>query len=145
MQDISSASLRRLNQLLCEIDGEYHEYSLKLGVSDSVSRILYAICNVGDSCLLSEINRQTGLSKQTVNSALRRLEADGIVYLEAVDGKAKNVCLTERGKEFAAGTAMRIIGVENEIFSSWDERDVEAYINLTERFLLSLKEKFAEL
>lgn len=145
MRETSSVSLRRLNQLLCEIDAEYHEYSLKLGISDSVSRILYAICNVGDSCLLSEINRQTGLSKQTVNSALRRLEADGIVYLKAVDGKAKNVCLTEHGKEFAAATAMRIISIENEIFNSWAKQDVETYIKLAERFLFSLKEKFAEL
>ena len=137
----SANSLKRLNHLISEIDGVYHESSLKLGISDSVSRILYTICNVGDRCLLVEICRQTGLSKQTINSALRKLESEGIVYLEAVDGKAKEVCLTETGRQFASCTAMRIIKIENDIFDSWSEGDVQQYLELTERFLLCLREK----
>ena len=126
-----------------EADGIYAAFARESGLAVMEYWVIWMVSEGVRT--QAEISDTLFISKQTVNSALRRLEADGIVYLEAVDGKAKNVCLTERGKEFAAGTAMRIIGVENEIFSSWDERDVEAYINLTERFLLSLKEKFAEL
>ena len=91
MNNYSSKNLKRYNHLLGEIDGAYHEASLKLGMSDSVSKILYTICNAGGSCLLNDICKQTGLSKQTVNSAIRNLEADEIIYLKAVNGKAKNV------------------------------------------------------
>ena len=69
-----SKAMRRYNHLLGEIDGVYHEMSLKLGLSDSAMIVLYTICDSGSSCLLRDICRYSGLSKQTVNSALRKLE-----------------------------------------------------------------------
>lgn len=145
MKKTSSKEMKCFNHLHGEIEAAYHDSSLKLGISDSVSKILYTICSVGDSSLLSEICRNTGLSKQTVNSAIRNLESNDIVYLEAVDGKAKRVCLTEKGKQFAANTAFRLIEIENSIFDSWPEEDVLKYLELTERFLSNLKEKVAQL
>ena len=141
MSNNSSSSLKRYNHLIGEIDAAYHEASLRLGISDSVSMILYTICNVGNSCLLSDIRKQTGLSKQTVNSAIRNLEANGIVVLEPVGRKTKKVCLTEKGEIFAEKTALRLIRIENSIFASWPKDDVQKYLELTERFLLCLKER----
>lgn len=63
--------------------------------------ILYTICDNGESCLLQEISRRSGVSKQTINSAIRKLEKEGIVYLESVGAKNKNVCLTDEGKQLA--------------------------------------------
>lgn len=141
MENYSSKHLKRYNHLIGELEATYHEAALKIKLSDSVAKILYTICNVGDSCLLSEICKQTGLSKQTVNSAIRNMEAQGIVFLKAYNGKAKMVCLTEKGKEFAGETAVKIIEIENDILASWDEEDIHKYIELTERFLECLKEK----
>ena len=143
-KDISE-SIKRLNHLIGEIEAAYHESSLRLGVSDSVLRILYVICSTGDCCLLSEICRQTGLSKQTVNSALRKLESQGMIVLKAVDGKAKSVCLTGEGKALASRTALRLIAVENGIFSAWDSADVQNYLDLTETFLNDLKRQVKQL
>lgn len=139
------SSVKRLNHLIGEIEAAYHESSLRLGIADSVSKILYTICITGDRCPLSEICRQTGLSKQTVNSALRRMETDHIVFLEAVDGKAKDVCLTEYGMEFTRRTAQQLILIENRIFASWDASEVQQYLDLTERFLKNLKEQVCRL
>lgn len=141
----SSKEMKRYNQLHGEIEATYHDSSLKFGVSDSVSKILYAICSIGDSYLLNDLCRDTGLSKQTVNSAIRGLEKNDVVYLEAVDGKSKRVCLTENGKRLAANTASRLIEIENAIFASWPETEVRQYLELTERFLMALKEKIREL
>ena len=138
-------TLKRMNHLISEINAGYHDASLRLGISDSVCQILYTICNVGDRCLLSEICAQTGLSKQTINSALRKLEAEGAVYLEAVDGKAKIVCLTETGMALARRTALRLIAVENEILASWPEKALQAYLAGMERFLEDLRKKIPEL
>ncbi len=140
MEKSSLSSLKRYNHLVGEIDAVYHEASLKLGMSDSVSKILYTICNVGSSCLLHDICKQTGLSKQTVHSAIRNLEAKEMVTLELVGGKSKKVCLTEKGEIFAQKTARRIIDMENSILSSWPKEDVQTYLELTERFLVDLKE-----
>lgn len=145
MSNYISNEMKRYNNLLGEIEATYHESSLKLGISDSISKILYTICNVGDSCLLSCICKKTGLSKQTVNSAIRNLENEDVVYLEAVNGKSKKVCLTEKGKLFVKNTALRIVEIENDIFSSWETTDVEKYLALTEKFLISLKDKVNQL
>lgn len=140
MEDLMTP-LKRFNYLTNEIDAAYHEVSLKLGLSDSALMILYTICNFGDSCLLSEINKLSGMSRQTINSALRRLEADEIVFLETYDGKKKKVCLTDRGRALAEKTAMRLIRIENEIFASWTQEDRDLYLGLTQRYLEDLREK----
>lgn len=135
--------LKRYNYLLGEIEAVYHEISLQMGLSDSVSRILYAICDEGDRCPLSLICRRTGLSKQTVNSALRRLEEEGAVRLEAVNGRAKEVCLTGAGRTLADRTARRIMEMETQILAGWAPGEMEQYLELTERFLHSLQSRAA--
>ena len=140
-----SKEMRRFNYLLGEIDATYHEMFLKLGLSDSAMKVMYAICDAGEECLLQEICFYTGLSKQTVNSAIRKLEEEGILYLELVNAKSKKVFLTEKGKELAEKTAYRILQAENEIFAAWEKKDVEAYLELTEKYLLCLKEKAKEI
>ena len=141
----SSKNLKRYNHLIGELDAAYHEASLKLGVSDSISKILYTICNCGTSCPLNEISKRMGLSRQTVNSAIRNLESDGIIYLKNVNAKAKEVCLTEKGLAAAKNTAMKIIAMENDILASWTEDEVQNYLNMTERFLADLKERVKHL
>ncbi len=141
MSDVVSKSLNRLNHIISETDALYHEASFRLGISDSVCMILYSICTNGKSCLLNQIVKSTGLSKQTVNSALRRLEKEGVIYLEAVDGRSKNVCLTEKGMLMASETAGRIIEIENEILTSWSQEDIVRYFELSEKFLECLKRK----
>lgn len=89
--------IHRINYLTSEMDAVYHRASLKLGISDSVSLILYTIYDAGGSCLLSEIYKKSGISKQTVNSALRGLEGKGILALQQYKGRAKKVVLTEAG------------------------------------------------
>lgn len=69
-----SEEMKRFNYLTNEIDAAYHEAAVKLGLSDSAMLILYTICNNGDTCLLHEITRLSGVCKQTVNSSLRKLE-----------------------------------------------------------------------
>jgi DNA-binding MarR family transcriptional regulator len=137
----TSKALKRCNYLFGEIDRVYHEISLKLGLSDSAMKILYTICDNGSRCLLQNVCRQSGLSKQTVNSALRKLETEGFVYLESVSSKNKRVCLTETGKRLGERTAGRLIEAENAIFASWSREDVEKYLSLTEMFLKDLENR----
>lgn len=135
--------LKRYNHLLGELEAVYHDLSYRLGMSDSVSKILYTLCSEAKPCPIREICLYSGLSKQTVNSALRKLEAQGLIYLESAGRKAKTVCLTEAGTQFVQGTAMRILSMENEILNAWAPEEVAQYLDLTERFLQSLREQAA--
>lgn len=136
---------RRINFLLEETDAVYHELAAGFGLSDSAMLILYALEDAGGQIPLTAIYRQTGASKQTINSALRRLEADGNIRLHMVDGKSKRVCLTQPGKALAARTAGRVLAAENEIYASWGEDELQAYLRLTEKYLAALREKQKEL
>lgn len=145
MQYENSESNKRYGYLSSEIEAAYHEASLRLGLSDSAMRILYALCFDGTERLLSDIIRLSGISKQTINSSLRKLEQDGIVYLEMVDHRKKRVCLTEKGRDFAQNSVMKILKIENEIFDSWSKADQDKYMQLTEQFLIAFREKTKEL
>ena len=141
MRETTSKIMKRFNYLLGELDAVYHDMSLKLGLSDSAMNILYTICDQGDRCLLQNICRWSGLSKQTINSAIRKLETEGVVYLERAGSRNKDVCLTEQGMELAERTVGRIMQAENENFASWTEEDVEKYLELTAHFLAAIREK----
>ncbi len=126
---------RQYNYLASELDTAYHNASYVLGLSDSAMRILYTICLGGDCCMLSDIIRLSGISKQTINSALRKLEAEGTVYLETAEGRKKKVCLTEQGKALAQRTVVQLQKMEDKILSSWTPEEQAIYVSLTERYL----------
>ena len=137
--------LRRFNQLFAEIEAVYHEMAWKLGLSDSAEQILYAICNLGVPCLLSDIVRFSRMSKQTINSALRNLERDGVLRLETIGGRKKQVFLTENGERLVWQTAMQVIEIENEIYKGWTEEEISSYLSLTQKYLSEIREKTKEL
>lgn len=140
MKTLFSKEMRRFNHLISEMEGAYHEAALKIGMSDSVLQILYTICNFGDRCLISDIIKLNSMSKQTANSALKKLESEEIIELKAYDGKRKMVILTEKGNELVKESVSKLINIENRILDSWTEEDVEKYIELTEKYMREFKE-----
>lgn len=140
---VSSARehMNRLNLLTTEIESTYHEIALAMGLSDSVMMILYILYLTGGSCLIGEAIVLSGLSKQTINSALRKLEQEGAIRLEAGEGRRKRVCLTEHGKGLCQKTVVQVVQAENEILGSWPAEEQELYVRLTQRFLTALQEK----
>ena len=140
-----SQNMKRCNHLQGEIDAVYHEASLKFGISDSVQIIFYTVCHLGDNCPLSDVVKVSGISKQTINSALRNMESQGFVKVISATLKTQNVILTKKGKQLAEKTVIRLMKTEDEIFNEWSNEDVQKYLELNERFLKSLKEKVSRL
>lgn len=136
-----SSAIKQWNNLICETDAVYHDISRIYGLTDSSSIILYSLYIQGGSALLNDIYKQSGTSKQTINSALRKLEADAIVSTEVFCGKKKLVSLTEQGNALAEHTVAHTIAIENEILSSWKKEEVELLLSLSQRYLTELKEK----
>lgn len=124
----------KINCLANELDASYHLAARKLEMTDSALIILYLLYEKGGSCALGEICRESWLSKQTVNSALRALERGEILYLTPSAGKAKNVNLTEKGKIYAEQTGGRILKAECDAFDTWSEEEIETYLSLMEKY-----------
>ena len=128
------SEIKRINYLTNELDALYHKSALKLGIADSVCIVLYTIYDSGNECLLTEIYKQSGISKQTVNSAIRGLEADGILYLQHHTGRSKKVILTDKGKEYVQRTSARLQQAEMDAFDTWTEEEISTYIRLMEKY-----------
>ena len=135
----------RINCLTEDIDSLYHQAALKLGVSDSALFILYMTYVNGEKCLLYDIYKLSGISKQTINSAIRKLENEEIVYLEKHNGKTKMVCLTEKGISFAEQTSAKLLETEFNAFRDWSEEEIDIYLRLIEKHSISLRKQIKNL
>ncbi len=127
-------AIHQINYLTSEMESLYHQASLKLGITDSVSIVLYTIYDAKENCLLSDIYKKSGISKQTVNSAIRSLEADGILYLEQYTGRAKKIILTEEGKKYVNSTVAKLYKAEVQAFDSWSTEEINSYVRLMEKY-----------
>lgn len=145
MEKINQSEIRRYNRLISEIDEVYHEVAVRQGFSDSAMAILYALADNEGQCRLPELIQASGVNKQTVNSALRKLEKEDIVYLEPAGGKSKRVCLTEKGFSVIHKTVDRVLAVEKKIYSSWTPEEWTLYLQLTERYLFQVREEMKEI
>ena len=141
MNDKKAAEQRQINYLATETDALYHQASLKLGIPDSMAMVLYALYNSGGRCKVSDIYKVTGVSRQTVASAIRMLETAGILCLERYDGKAKLAVLTEKGEAYVQKTAARIFQAELQALSSWTEDEVSTYIRLMKKYVDCLRQQ----
>lgn len=121
------------------INGYYHEAALKLGLSDVEMNILYALCMEGSGCYQSLLYKNTGLTRSTVNTVIRRFEKAELMYLK--NGKGRNTCvfLTEKGESFLKNTVQKIVDLEGYIFSNWTDEERSLFLKLNKKYAADLK------
>ena len=128
----------RLNKSYNELNGLYHDISMKLGLSDSESMVMYMLYDVQEALTQSDIVKATGLSKQTLNSAIRKLEKGEIILLEKLNEKSKKIVMTDKGRIIIAQKIKPLVDMEDRVLDSWTEEDRLKYLELIEKF----KEQF---
>lgn len=140
-----SAEIYRVNCLAADLETIYHQAALKLGLSDCVMFVLYLLYEKGGSCLLYDIRKETNISKQTIHSAVQKLEKDGILYLRQQSGRAKMVYLTEKGKDYTERTVGRLFQAECGAFEGWTEMEISLYMNLMEKYNIHLRKQIEKM
>lgn len=138
MENAQGRAVQALNALAYDLDEVYHQAARKLGVTDSAMYVLYRLYELGDGCRLQDICREAGISKQTINSALRKLEQEGTLYLTPEGGKAKRVRLTEAGKVRVSQTAARLYSAECAALEGWTKEEIETHLHLMTKYIRSL-------
>lgn len=123
-----------------EINALYHEAAVKMGISDSVQNILYVLSERGGTCPQSEISKLTGISRQTINSAIRKLEAEGLACLKKGRGRTTVLFLTEKGKQFSLEKVSFLHEIENKIWNEWTAEEQRQYLTLTTQYRDRLKQ-----
>lgn len=126
-----------------EVDDVYHMLALKFGLSDSTMWILCTMREAKRELTQSEIAQEMSMSRQTVNSAIKNLEKQGYLRLEAVSGDRRNKILsfTEEGEAFVKKTVDRMLSLEHQIFANLEVEEQEQLTRILRKYIRYMKEE----
>lgn len=133
--------MKEFNIVSGAINGCYHEAALKLGISDAEMNVLYVLSYEGNGCYQSLLYKNTGLTRSTVNTIIRRFEKEKLLYLKSGQGRNTCVFLTEKGQKYLEDTAQKIVDIENHIFANWSEEDRKMFLYLNQKYASELKDE----
>jgi DNA-binding MarR family transcriptional regulator len=132
--------LLEYNAIIKETDELYRDVAKKLGLPDCSFWILYALRQEGGGLTQSEICDSFYQPKQTVNSALKKMEGDGYIILRSLnDRRSKQIHLTERGAALAQKTVDPVIHAEKQALTGLTEAEQNAFIGLFRKYTDLLK------
>ena len=146
MKNNSSKRMLEFNEVMKENNDLYSNLAKKFKMSDCMLWILYILREENKVLTQSDICNMMCIPKQTVNSSLKKMEAEGYIELLNInDKRSKQVSLTEKGLDLANNTVDIIISKENNALSKMDEKEQELLINLLIKFNDLLKDSFLEI
>lgn len=140
MTQNDNSALQRFNRIWDRVNAAFHKASDRMGLADSELTILYMLCDYQRPFSQCEIIQLTGLSKQTVNSSVRRMEKAGWLVLGERSNRHRKMTLTEKGHEIVREKVLPFMDLEAGIFDQWTEEERETFLGLMERYETSLNE-----
>lgn len=127
--------LARFNNIFKANDKIYRNVAKNLGLPDCTFWILYTLRDEGNITTQSEICSAIYLPKQTVNSAMKKLENDGYIQLlNTNDRRSKQVSLTPKGLALAEKTVDRVIARETDALSGLSPDEKETFLRLFRKY-----------
>ena len=146
MKNNSSKRMLEFNEVMKENNDLYSNLAKKFKMSDCMLWILYILREENKVLTQSDICNMMCIPKQTVNSSLKKMEAEGYIELLNInDKRSKQVSFTEKGLDLANNTVDIIISKENNALSKMDEKEQELLINLLRKFNDLLKDSVLEI
>ena len=135
--------IEQVEQQRKEQDFVYHNAAVKFGLSDTAMWVLYHVYASKDAVTQQELCRQCFFAKQTVNTAITGLSANGYVTLEVIAGTRnhKKILLTEKGTALAQNTIAPLMEAEARAYSVLSREELDAYLAMTTRLTVSLREE----
>lgn len=134
MDAVQQARLGRYNQLCRGYDDIYRQAAMQAGISFVPYYILVMICSTDGPHTQSDIQHFSFYPKQTINSAVMRLQELGYVELHP-EGRRKNLVLTPAGEAFCARRVYPVLQAEQESFSALTPQEQEMLLSTTEKHI----------
>lgn len=135
--------LRQYNEIYKQMDDVYHSLARHYGLSDSAFWILYLLRETDKISTQSDLCSELSLSKQTIHSGLKSLEANGYLRLEQEEGNRRNkkIILTEAGERLAEETIDHVLEVDQKAFELFTDEEASIYLTLFQKHLKQLQEE----
>ena len=146
MKDEKDLQYASLNQMYNELDEMYHAVAVAHKISDCALWILYCVRETSAPLTQSEIADAMFINRQSVNSALRKMEEEGYIVLRTKEDNRKNKCilLTEKGERLASVTEDLILRNERAAFERFEKGERAAFMALNRRYVDAVKELFKQ-
>lgn len=140
-------SARQLDVLYQKTDKVYYELARGCGLSETAYWILYAVEVSGGSATQARIAEEFSYSRQTVNSALKTLEARGLVELACAEGdrRVKEVRLTPEGRAFADERIVPAIEAEERAFATLSPAERAEFLRLAAAYTGAIDDELTRL
>lgn len=126
--------LKEYKALFWESDGLYNSFMEHFGLSTSESMILFCISEGIDT--QSAICKKLYMPKQTVHSAIKKLEKAGIVVVsdQKSKDKTKKIILTDVGYKAYKEKVYPLDEVECEAFEKLDKDEQREMVRITAKY-----------
>ena len=127
----SFAQITLYNQLIKEMDDLYQVYAKQCNLSETAFWILYCVREREKEAFTQrEICEYWFYTPQTVNSALKNMTEEGLLFLRAEEGNRKNkrIYLTEKGKEIVEKIVDPLMDAERRALAALGEQEAEVFL-----------------
>lgn len=121
----------------------YHNYARDAGISDAAFWLMYSLYEKGEPCTQTELCEAWFFTPQTINSALKSLEKQGLIALDFAPNNRKNkqFFFTETGKQLVKEKIMPLVQAEEKSFLRLNEQEREALLAITQKHISILEEE----
>ena len=142
MNELFYGALAKYNTEMKKINDIYRSAIKRFMLSDCAFWILYTLRIEQRSFTQSEIGDYLCEPKQTINSALKKLEANNYIALNpGNDQRSKKVSLTKAGEALTQKTVDKLANAEAKALCRMSADDCDAFIRLTKLFGIMLEEE----
>lgn len=144
-EHLMSRRLVEYNNLIKENEDLYRQIARHFGMSECAFWLLYSLREAEVPLSQSELCYTLCQPKQTVNSAMKKLEGDGYIrLLNSRDRRRKEIHLTDKGETLARETVDQVILLENRSLQAFSEEEQALFLQLFHRYTENLKENLSE-
>lgn len=146
MPQENSGLFNQFNHMFKENNEIYRNISKKLGLSECSFWILYSVRAEEAPLTQSNVCNCLYQPRQTVNSALKKLEHDGLIQLRHTkDKRSKEIHLTDKGTELCKKTVDLVIESEMNAFKSFPADEQKMLMKLFGSYNKALSENISDL
>lgn len=133
---IHAPCVRDIDVIYRETDRLYYEFARDCGLSTIAFWSLVKVITDGGSTTQAQIADEYSFSRQSVNSAIKGLEAKGLVRVanERGKGRRKAVSLTEAGTAFCAQHITPAVDAERRAFETLPPQDRDEFVRIVRAY-----------
>ena len=145
MKTIFSKKLMEFNRLDNLMVQVYNGYLSSNGISMTTMWIIYSTYISNGTSTQKDICENWCCVPQTINSALKVLEKNGVVELSFTEGnrKSKQIRLTDKGMKLCMQLVEPLIHAENKAFSILTETEQELLVSLSQKYIEALQNEIS--